>query len=445
MLFDGDPLSARVQTGWSDTSPLAGSLSVETDALTWMELFSPDLVDPTGRLQARIGLSGTRAAPALEGQATLSGFAADLPALAIELIDGNVVLAANADGSASIDGQVRTARAGGPPSGTLHVDGSLGWRGGEVPLELAITGDNVLVSDTRDLHAVVSPDVAVRAVAGQPIEVTGTVVVPEARLDLERLDRGISPSPDVVVLDPIESGDDGAPTAIALDLALELGEDVTLSGFGLDGSLDGRLQIRQRPGREMRATGTLLASGEYAAYGQRLQITRGRLTWSDDPVSDPRLDVRAERDLGNVTAGVDVVGRASEPRATVWSNPATSQSEALAFLALGRPLSTTNSGERNQLSAASAALSAGGTLLASQLAASIGLDDAGVLQSRALGGSVFGIGKYLSPRLYVSYGVSLLGTGQVLTLKYLLDHGFDIEVESSSVENRATVNWRIER
>ena len=156
-------------------------------------------------------------------------------------------------------------------------------------------------------------------------------------------------------------------------------------------------------------------------------------------------DLRAERDLGNVTAGVDVRGRASAPRATVWSNPATSQSEALAFLALGRPISTTSAGERESLSAASAALSAGGTLLASQLAATIGLDDAGVLQSRALGGSVFGIGKYLSPRLYVSYGVSLLGTGQVLTLKYLLDHGFDIEVESSTVENRGTVNWRIER
>ena len=51
------------------------------------------------------------------------------------------------------------------------------------------------------------------------------------------------------------------------------------------------------------------------------------------------------------------------------------------------------------------------------------------------------ISKYLSPRLYVSYGVSLLGTGQVITLKYLLCKGFYIEIESSSVENRGSVNW----
>ena len=87
----------------------------------------------------------------------------------------------------------------------------------------------------------------------------------------------------------------------------------------------------------------------------------------------------------------------------------------------------------------------GQAVVIEQLGARIGLDDAGVMQSSALGGSVFGVGKYLSPRLYVGYGVSLLGTGQVLTLKYLLRKGFDITIESSTVENKGSVNWRTER
>jgi translocation and assembly module TamB len=86
-----------------------------------------------------------------------------------------------------------------------------------------------------------------------------------------------------------------------------------------------------------------------------------------------------------------------------------------------------------------------GNLLSSQLGAKLGLENAGVSDSRALGGSVLGVGKFLSPRLYVGYGVSLLGTGQVLTLKYLLRKGFDIEIESSTVENRASANWRKEK
>jgi translocation and assembly module TamB len=108
-------------------------------------------------------------------------------------------------------------------------------------------------------------------------------------------------------------------------------------------------------------------------------------------------------------------------------------------------LSSASGDESRQLNAAGAALAAGGGMLASQMGAAIGLDDAGVTESRALGGSVLGIGKYLSPKVYVGYGVSLLGTGQVLTLKYLLRKGFDIEIESSTVENRASVNWRKEK
>ena len=56
-----------------------------------------------------------------------------------------------------------------------------------------------------------------------------------------------------------------------------------------------------------------------------------------------------------------------------------------------------------------------------------------------------GVGKYLTPRLYVGYGVSMVGAGQVVILKYLLRKGFDVEVESSTLETRGSVNWRTER
>jgi translocation and assembly module TamB len=403
-----------------------------------MELFSPDIVEPSGRLAGRVTLAGTRAQPLLGGSAQLSAFSTEVPALAITLQDGELRMDAQPDGNARISGHVRSGE------GTLNVDGSLGWRGQDTPLVLALRGQNVLVSDTRDLHAVADPDVQLRYVAGQPFQVTGTVTVPSARVDLERLDEGVSTSPDVVVLDPVDP-ELTVSTPLDMDLTLALGDAVALSGFGLDGMLTGRLRVRARPGREMLANGRLDVEGRYTAYGQKLDITRGELVWTNGPVADPLLNIRAEREVGDVTAGVDVRGRASSPQARVWSNPESSQSEALSYLALGRPLSSVSGDENRQLNAASAALSAGGSMLASQLGARIGLDEAGVMESRALGESVLGVGKYFSPRLYVGYGVSLLGTGQVLTLKYLLRKGFDIEIESSTVENRASVNWRKEK
>lgn len=432
-------LDARIATGWDDYAPLDGDIAIRTDALTWMELLSPDIVEPTGLLEGHVALGGTRAQPSLGGQAHLSNFATELPALAIALSDGDVRLDAQPDGTARINGSLHSGE------GTLRLDGTLGWRGEDTPLVLNVTGQNVLAADTRDLRAVIDPNVVVRYAAGKPLEVTGTVRVPSARLDLERLDSGTASSPDVVVLDPADPERQVA-TPVALDLTLVLPEDaVALSGFGLTGALDGQLHVRQRPGTEMIASGTLDVSGRYKAYGQELEISRGELTWSNSAIANPLLDIRAERQVGDITAGIQVRGRATAPQAEVWSDPAMDESEALSYLALGRPISTASNEEGKQLNAASAALSAGGSLLASQLGARIGLDDAGVMDSRTLGGSVFGVGKYLSPKLYVGYGVSLLGTGQVLTLKYLLRKGFDIQIESSTVENRGSVNWRKEK
>ncbi|WP_242111892.1 translocation/assembly module TamB domain-containing protein [Luteimonas aquatica] len=436
----GGRVDAHVETGWDAYSPLAGTISVNTAQLTWLELFSPDIVEPTGKLDGRITLSGTRSQPALGGQAQLSDFSTELPALGILLQQGNVRLDALADGSARINGSIRSGE------GTLNIDGSLGWQGDDTPLQLQLRGNNVLVSDTRDLRAVANPDITVRYAARQPLNVTGTVTVPNAMIDLERLDQGVSASPDVVVLDP-EDPEDTGDSPLELDLTLAMGEDVKLKGFGLDGTLGGKLRVRARPGREMTGSGQLDVGGKYEAYGQKLQITRGALSWSNGPVSDPLLNIRAERKIEaeSITAGIDVTGRASQPQANVWTDPATDDSEALSYLALGRSTSRLSSDESNQLSAASAALSAGGSVLASQIGSKIGLSDAGISDSRALGGSVLGVGKQLSPRLYVGFGVSLLGTGQVLTLKYLLSKGFDIEIESSTLENRGSINWRKEK
>ncbi|WP_240125591.1 translocation/assembly module TamB domain-containing protein [Thermomonas alba] len=433
-------LAAQVQTGPQAQAPLRGVLRLRTTELLPLELLSPDIVEPRGRLDVAVQLGGSRAAPRLGGQAQLQGFAAELPALGIAVQDGELQLQAQEDGSARIAGTLGTGQ------GPLQVEGSLGWQDTSTPLQLSLRGTRVLLADTRQLRLLASPDIRLSYRAGAPLQVRGSVAVPQADVHLERLEMGVAPSPDVVVLDPADPQQAAAsPLPLDLDLAVTVGNAVKLDGYGLAGTLGGSLRVRQLPGGEARATGALEVGGRYRAYGQDLRITRGRLLWSNSAIADPHLDIRAEREVGDVTAGVQVSGRALAPQASVWSNPAMSQSEALAYLTLGRPLPSLSRSELQQVDLAKSALNAGVGLLTAQLGARIGLDEAGVSTSRALGGEVLGVGKYLSPRLYVSYGVSLLGTGQVVTLKYLLRKGFDIQVESSTVENRASLNWRTEK
>ncbi|MBD7954570.1 translocation/assembly module TamB [Stenotrophomonas sp. Sa5BUN4] len=438
MGFQGNGfVNAKVQTGWDASAPLNGELYLNMARLYWLELFSPDIVRPTGLIEGHVSLRGTRSQPLLGGEATLSDFKGEFPALGLTFEQGKGNFTAQPDGSAKITAQANSGK------GTLYVDGGLSWFGDAQPLQLHIHGDNVLLSNTSELRVVANPNLDF-TLAGTTMQLKGEVLVPEADIDLERLDRGTSVSSDVVVLDPVDP-EETASSPLDMDLTVSLGDNVKMAGFGLKGALTGKMQVWAKPGREMTANGGLEVSGRYKAYGQDLTITRGQLTWNYNPVSDPRINLRAERRIADVTAGIDVTGRAMQPRAQVWSDPSMSQSEALGYLVLGRSLTGATSDQTQQVNAASAALSAGSGLLASQLGAKLGLDDAGVSQSRALGGSVLGVGKFISPKLYVGYGVSLVGSGSVLTLKYLLSRGFDIEVESSTVENRGSLNWRREK
>ena len=430
-------VDATFNTGWEPYSPLTGELYTYISQLFWLELFSPDLVRPRGVVRGHMSVRGTRETPLMAGQLLLEDFQGELPALGLSLTDGQGSLDAQPDGSARLSASVSSG------GGKLNVDGSLSWFGQATPLQLDIHGRDVLIADTPMLRATANPDLQF-SMDGPTMVLRGQVEVTQATANLERFEQGATVSEDVVVVDPVDP-EEQRSAPLDMDLAVILGKDVTISGYGLQGTMGGRLQVRSRPGHEMVATGALDVGGRYKAYGQDLTITNGQLTWSNNQIADPRINLRAERRVGDVVAGIDVSGHATAPQLNVWSNPSMPQSEALAYLMLGRSLEGATRDQAQQVTATSAAMSAGTGLLAAQIGSRLGFDDAGVMQSRALGGSVVGVGKYLSPRLYVGYGVSMVGAGQVVILKYLLRKGFDIELESSTVETRGSVNWRTER
>jgi translocation and assembly module TamB len=123
------------------------------------------------------------------------------------------------------------------------------------------------------------------------------------------------------------------------------------------------------------------------------------------------------------------------------------QSDALSYLITGKPLSQVSGGEGDMVGAAAQALgSAAGDLLAKSIGSRLGIDEIGVSSNEALGGeSAFTVGKYLSPRLYLSYGVGLFEPGQVITLRYRLSQRWNLEVQNATEFSRASLNYRLER
>ncbi|HEY4746359.1 MAG TPA: translocation/assembly module TamB domain-containing protein, partial [Steroidobacteraceae bacterium] len=78
--------------------------------------------------------------------------------------------------------------------------------------------------------------------------------------------------------------------------------------------------------------------------------------------------------------------------------------------------------------AGSAALAQGGAILAQQLGSRVGIEDVS-LESDITNETSLVIGRYLSPRLYVSYGISLTQQFNTLKLRYTLGDHWTVKTE----------------
>lgn len=431
-----------------DAKALAGQLAVHLNSLAPIELFTAELANVGGQLDGQFDFAGTLQQPRISGQATINGFAAEIPTAGIKLTNGRLVASTNDAREFQLDGRVQSGK------GTLALQGIYGLGAG-AQTTITLKGQAFTAADIPAVHVVLSPDLVVKKNANG-IDVGGAVTLDSAEADLSHLPGGggIKASPDVVVVDEKQQEQAKAQLPLSARIKVDLGHQTHVVGKGVDGRLTGVLTVIERPGHSTTAEGQVTVNGTYKAYGQNLTIQRGQLLFASTPIDNPGLNIRAVRKLNpNATidegqeVGLLVTGTAQSPTLTVFSNPPMEQSDALAYLITGKPLSQVNSGEGNTITTAAQALgSAAGNLLAKRVGAKLGIDDIGVSSSEALGGSsAFTVGKYLSPRLYLSYGVGLFAPGQVITLRYRLNQRWNIEAENATDFSRASLNYRIER
>jgi translocation and assembly module TamB len=196
-----------------------------------------------------------------------------------------------------------------------------------------------------------------------------------------------------------------------------------------------------------------MVEGTYKKYGQDLTIKEGRLLFAGTPLDNPRLAIVAVREIkkGNdkIETGLQIAGSAKSPVVTVISDPNVGEADALSYLVTGRSLNDVGSasgGSQDALASATRSLEgAGAGLVAKRIGARLGLDEASVEENEMIGGSALTIGEYLSPRLYLSYGVGLFEPGEVIALRYKLSDDVGVRVQRGSEETRAGVEYRIEK
>lgn len=410
------------------SQPLSGRVDVNLNNLAFVEGFFPDVNDPAGSLAGGYLLSGTVGAPRFVGQARLSNGKADIPRLGIELRELQLAAIGDGTGALSIDGSVRSGK------GTLTMKGRAGVPGPETPIRLAISGSGFQAMDTEEAKLVVSPDLEV-TYDRRLFRVAGDVVVPSADIEIEkRGERGpVTASKDVVFVNAGAAPPPQQDMALAARVRIILGKDVNMNVLGLKARPTGSLLAIEEPGKVTRGVGELeLKEGTFKAYGQDLAIERGRVIFAGGPINNPYLDVRAFRKADDGTvAGINAKGTLETPEVTLWSNPPMGQSEQLAYLLMGRPLNRVSPQEGDRLANAANALGLrGGNLLAKKLAARFGLEEARIESDGSLDQASLVVGKYLSPKLYVTYGIGLFEPINTFRVRYLLNENWTLQAES---------------
>lgn len=133
----------------------------------------------------------------------------------------------------------------------------------------------------------------------------------------------------------------GAPAAAPrgsrtrLDVSVDLGRRFHFSGAGVDSRLHGALRLQGEGTAGLRASGSIrTADGRFDAYGQKLEIEQGILTFNG-LVNNPGLNVRAMRRNQAVAAGVSITGTAQRPVITLVSDPPVPDAEKLSWLIFG--------------------------------------------------------------------------------------------------------------
>lgn len=460
------------------SQPLLGRARLEVPSIDWVG----PLIDPNlrteGGLVGDFSLSGTPGNPVASG--AISGERLGLLLVEQGLRLGGGVLKARFDAdrlylddlSFTSPSRVRPNEKRIDYAGLTTQPGSASATG---TVELAtgegrfrLNADRLPILQRRDLWLMLSGEGEIKS-GWDSIAVTGHMTVPAGFIGPTRTG---APTLDDDVVVRGRTKQQEKPFHITADVEADLGNALYLHAFGVDTRLAGSIRLRARPGEALRASGRIeTRDGQYDAYGQRLSIDEGLITFQG-PLDNPTLSIEAVRKGLAVEAGVQITGSAQRPKVRLISEPNVPDAEKLSWIVLGRAPGGNSDGDAAMLMAAAGAVlgdQTGG--LTNQIANTFGIDQIMIAQSenRGLGhgatsqvagsatgfssssasaggdtvaGQVVMLSKRLTNDINLTYEQSLSGSESLVKLSYALTRRISMVARAGS-DNAIDLHYNI--
>lgn len=421
-------------------SPLGGRVALNVPELERVALLLGPQMAFKGQMQAALTLAGTLGQPKLSGTVNGDGLAVTVYDQGIRLQDGVVRIALDDN---IVDLRQVEFRGG---DGTLKANGRVQLDQTNPNLSASIVADKLQLFADPERTLIISGNAKIEN-RNEQIVIDGKFTVDRGLFDLPK-ESAPQLGDDVVIVRrdargartgnvPATQASTERPAgrfAPVINLTVDMGRDLRFKGAGADLLLRGQMTVHSAPLTPIRGTGSIrIVDGTYEAFGRKLEIERGVLTFQG-PLDNPNFNIRAMRRNQEVEAGVEVTGTVRQPRVRLVSEPNVADEEKLSWLMFGYGTESAGTGQRQAL--AGAALGVIGSAAGKNLVQRFGLDEFSI-GSSAMGlgdQQVVSLGKSISEKITVGYEQSLSSAASVVKVTWQISRRW------SAVARGGTIN-----
>ncbi|HWS40914.1 MAG TPA: hypothetical protein VN247_06455, partial [Arenimonas sp.] len=147
-------IEGELSTGFTPASALTGKLKVQIYDLSWLELFSLDIAQPTGQITGEVELGGTRNEPLINGSYVAKDLSFQIPELGLKLNDGQLTAKSSNNLALLVKGSIHSGQ------GKMLITGI--WDPADQlpqPINLRMRAKDFAIADTPDMQLTANSDV----------------------------------------------------------------------------------------------------------------------------------------------------------------------------------------------------------------------------------------------------------------------------------------------
>ena len=446
-LSDGGELKGDLQL--ADTviskditnAPLKGEIELNYNDLSNLAALLPPMMKAAGgALVANAKIGGTINSPEAWLTANLKDGLISIPEQGVTCSEINLTINSISQNSFQTTGECNAG------DGLIALKSNIEILSeGQLKADAHIIATDALFMDSHNIKAEGDADLLL-VLDNEQLDLTGTIKVDKADIKIDTSLNTISESPDLV-LQGLET--EANSLLLTMKLNLDIGEQTTISAYGLTGRLAGQPVIRLDENGLLSSVGEVrIVDGFLNIGGEKLTIDKGVASYTGGAIINPKLSVEATKIVDETKVGITISGNAENPEFSLYSDPSLPDQDILALIFFEKESEELSSTDAFKLISIADSLRRGNkdskvNVITNNIAGFLGVDNVDVSLDSGNDKRQVSVSSKINSKLDIGYAYNFISSLQAIFLRYKINERWSIQ-SSVDVESGADIKYKIE-